>query len=304
MEVHQNTSIFNNDRILAWLKYFSDNIDLNLERVKIMDVIAKKKNVIPTVESNRRVLVFADEANANLFYDMWSAGLGECNVWFKEGLEPSGDVEKSTVRECINRTISGPTAILVLNNNARTDYKVGLDNSRFSRGSIRYVSSEIRSVIVSMLHLDVQDTACIISGESIAVEAAMIASEGTIIAVEYDKRDKAAMEDNVEKFGLHNVAIVDNCEADTMIQLPTPSLAFIVASPNLEKEIQTLLKVNPNMRFIIYTLELNIMCDIPYFFKKYDIKNMDIIQISLSKLNPKNFLMEAQPAPWIISGEA
>ncbi len=32
-----------------------------------------------------------------------------------------------------------------------------------------------------------QDNLCIISGESIVVEAAMIAAEGSIIAVEYDR---------------------------------------------------------------------------------------------------------------------
>ena len=37
MEKHVNTSIYTNDRILAWLKYFSEKAELNLERVKIID---------------------------------------------------------------------------------------------------------------------------------------------------------------------------------------------------------------------------------------------------------------------------
>ena len=78
MEKHVNTSIYTNDRILAWLKYFSEKAELNLERVKIIDTTEKKKNVLPSVESNRRVLIFAGPDNQNLFYDMWMAGLGEC----------------------------------------------------------------------------------------------------------------------------------------------------------------------------------------------------------------------------------
>jgi precorrin-6Y C5,15-methyltransferase (decarboxylating) len=301
MEKHVNTSIYTNDRILSWLKYFSEKAELNLERVKIIDTTEKKKNVIPSVESNRRVLIFASSDNQNLFYDMWMAGLGECEVWFKPGLDPVGEVEPSKVRECINLEIEEPTAILIINNNAHSN-RIGIKNDHFSRGSIRYVGNEIRAVIISMLDVADQDTICIISGESIAVEAAMIANEGTIIAVEYSRHDRQSMEDNVQKFGLNNVEIIDNCDPEKLIQLPAPDQAFLVASERMEEEIANLLKVNPKMRFTIYTLEMHLLCEIPAIFEKYGIQNMEIIQIALSKMNSKN-IFEAQPAPWIISGE-
>lgn len=302
MEKHINTSIFSNDRILTWLKYFSEKAELNLERVKIIDTTQKKRNVLPSVETNRRVLIFAGEGNENLFYDMWMAGLGECEVWYKSGLDPEGDVSPVMVRECINKPIEGPAAILIINNNARTNRRIGMKNDNFSLGSVRYVGSEIRAVILSMLDVDDTDTVCIISGESIAVEAAMMAGDGTIIAVEYNPHDRRLMEDNVEKFGLHNVEIIDNCEPETLIHKPIPNQAFIVATDRLEQEIASLLKVNPKMKFTVYTLELNVLCEIPKLFEKYGIGNMEAIQISLSKLNSKN-VFEAQPAPWIISGE-
>ena len=301
MEKHINTSIYTNDRILSWLKYFSEKADLNLERVKVIDITEKKKNVLPSVSANRRVLVFAGEDPKNLFYDMWMAGLGEVEVWFKPGLEPEGEVEPSVVRECINLEIRKPTAILFINNDAHTSH-AGLKNDNFSRGSVRYVGSEIRAVIVSMLNINDQDTICIISGESIAVEAAMIANEGTVICVEYNKHDRQLMLDNADKFGLSNVEITDNCDAQTLINYPAPNQAFIVATDKLEQEIENLLKVNPKMKFTIYTLEMNILCSIPAIFEKFGISNMEVIQIAISKLNSKN-IFEAQPAPWIITGE-
>ena len=63
---------------------------------------------------------------------------------------------------------------------------------------------------MNKLNLDDQDNICIISGESIAVEAAMIANEGSVIAVEYDSRDQTTMDENIEKFGLNNVTVVDS----------------------------------------------------------------------------------------------
>lgn len=42
-----------------------------------------------------------------------------------------------------------------------------------AHGTVRYVGNEIRAVIMSMLAVDVQDTICIVSGESIVVETAI-----------------------------------------------------------------------------------------------------------------------------------
>ena len=45
-----------------------------------------------------------------------------------------------------------------------------------------------------------QDNICVISGESIAIEAALLASEGNVTAVEYSNADRNTMEDNIEHF--------------------------------------------------------------------------------------------------------
>ncbi|MCR5667166.1 MAG: precorrin-6B methylase [Eubacterium sp.] len=298
------TSIFTNDIILSWLSYFSRETDVNLEKVKILDISKKKRNIIPTVESKRFVLILANEVHKNFFYDLWSAGLGDCTIWMKASVRPTNEgCTSEKLGDCINTEIDGPCVMLIRNDNARSVYKIGLDNDSFSNGPIRYVGHEIRTVIMGELHIDENDTICIISGESIAVEAAMIANEGTIIAVEYAKGDRETMEDNLSKFGLHNVEIVSDCEVATLKEHPAPSLAFIVATQNLENEIKNLLEINPKMQFVIYTLELDILSSIPELFKKYDIQDMEVVQIAVSKLNHKN-VFETQPVPWLISGQA
>ena len=295
-------SIFTNEIMLTWMGYFSKEADLNLEKVKLLDISAKKKNVIPTVESNKRVLIFADKNNKNLLYDLWDAGLGDCDIWFKEGATPSGEVSKTKIKYSINIEIEGPCAMLIINNNAHSSMKIGIGNDNFSGGSIRYVGHELRAVMMSMLDLDSQDTVCIISGESIAVEAALAAHEGTIIAVEYDKTDRETMEENVGKFGLHNVEIVSDAMRETLKKYPVPGIGFIVASNKIEEEMAALLSVNPKCRFVIYTLDLVMLTEIVNLFKKFDIKNMEVVQIAVSKL--KNNIYENQPVPWIITGEA
>lgn len=295
-------SSFTNAQILSWLEYFAKKAGLDIEKIKLIDISKKQKNLIPTIETHKRVLVFADAGDPNFFFNLWDYGLGDCDIWFKTGLTPEGGVNICKLSEMIDTEITGPSVMLIFNPNSRSSYRIGMQNDNFSQGSVRYVASEIRSIIVNKLHLDDQDTICIISGESIAVESAMIASDGQIIAVEYNKHDRYSMEENINKFGLTNVIIVDDTSRASMRNLPVPSLSFIVATERFEEEVQNLLKINPQMKFVVYTLELDILSSILRIFEKYHISRSEVIQISMSKLNRKN-VFEAKPAPWILSGE-
>jgi precorrin-6Y C5,15-methyltransferase (decarboxylating) len=55
------------------------------------------------------------------------------------------------------------------------------------------------------------------------------------------------------------------------------------------------------MQFVIYTLDLGILADTKIIFDKVGIKNMEAMQISVSKTNKDNIFV-AQPAPWLITG--
>lgn len=83
-------NLFDNEQVLAWLRYFMENANLDLARVKILDITRKNKNLLPTVLSNRSVLVFTDAGHPQIFYDLWDAGLGSCEIWYNEGSEPGG----------------------------------------------------------------------------------------------------------------------------------------------------------------------------------------------------------------------
>lgn len=228
---------------------------------------------------------------------------GDCDVWYNEGSEPAGEIKHDKVSNMINRGINASAGMLIVNEHARNTYKIGMDNHNFKRGSIHYVGSEIRSVILNKMHVGRQDDICVISGESIAVEAAIIATEGTVIAVEYNKDDRATMEENIDHFGLHNIQVIDHVDEETMKGCPVPSLVFMVASASMEQEIEYLTKLNPQISIVIYTLDFGVAASISGIFEKYGIKDTEVIQISVARLNSKNSF-EQQPAPWIITGKA
>lgn len=296
-------TMFSNEVIMSWLQYFSQNVDISLAKLKMLDITGKNKNLIPTVMCNRLVLVFTDAGHPDIFYDMWNAELGDCVIWYNEGSEPAGEIKHDKVSDMINRGINASAAMLIINPNAATNYQVGIDNSRFSCGSIDYVCQEVRAVIMNKLSLGDQDNICIISGESIAVEAAMIAGEGSVIAVEYDRRDRETMKENVEKFGLANVTIIDSLKDGFPSDLPVPNIAFIVASSRIDGEIKSLLAVNPAMHVVIYSLDFEILTSLPHLLRKNGLERTEAIHIAVSRVNSKN-MAEPFPAPWLISARS
>ena len=301
--MEQEKQMFSNDSILAWLTYYAETTNVDLQKVKILDITRKNKNLIPTVESHNATLVFTEAGHPDIFYRMWTAGLGECTVWYNEGSDPSGQILHKPIREMINRGINASAAMLIMNPNARSTSKIGMKNMNFSRGSVHYVGSEIRAAMRSKMHIDQADNICIISGESLAVEAALLAPEGTIIAVEYSQRDRRTLEDNAHEFGLHNIEIIDHVDDESLKGLPVPTFTMLVASASMEQEIEALLRVNPHMEFLVYTLDFQCAASLPALFDHYGIGDTEVIQISVSKLNAKRNMV-AEPAPWLITGQA
>lgn len=295
-------NIFTNTHIISWLQYFAGNTDIDLEHVKILDITRKNKNLIPTVEAHRCVLVFTEAGHPDIFYKMWTVGLGDCEVVYNEGSEPEGQIKRNKVSDMIDRGINASAGMIILNPNARSTVKFGMDNKKFYSGSVKYVGSEIRSVLLSKMQIDESKNLCVISGESIAVEAAMITGEGCVIAVEYKERDRETMEENISQFGLQNITIVDHVGEDTMKGLPVPDVTMLVASASMEQELDYLTKINPNMEIVIYTLDFKVAASMKDLLAKYNINDPTIIQIAVSKLTSKN-VFENQPAPWIISGK-
>lgn len=295
--------VYSNNEMLAWVGNFADRMGVSPEKIKMLNICGKKKNILPTIETHKRVMIFADESQPDLFYELWEGGYGDYDMWIGTGISSGDDVKTCKVKEFMDKKITEPLVIFIINENTREASRYGIKNEFFSKGSVNYVGHEIRAVIMNMLSCDVGDTICIVSGESIAIEAAIEASEGTIIAVEPDARDMRSLQDNVSKFGVHNIEIISNVTEESMAGVPVPRLAFIVASKRLEEEIKVLLKVNPKCQFIIYTLELDMVVSIKNIFAKYNIENTEVLQIAVSK-SDKRSVMVAQPSPWMISGEA
>lgn len=292
---------FNNETILRWLSYFSQHSQLDMGTLKILDITRENKNIIPAVQSSRQVMVLTDPGHPDIFYDMWDAGLGGCDIWYNEGSDPAGPIKHDKLQDMIDRGINAPAGMLIINEDYRSTYQIGLDNQRFTAGSIKYVSSEVRAVIMSKLQAELRDSILTVGAASIAVEAALVAAEGSVVAVEHAERDAATMEENARKFGLNNVTVVKSVAEAA--ELPPPGTAFIVASRYMEQEIAALLERNPDIRLFVYTLDFRHLSAVPKIFERHRIEVTEALQLGVTRLNARGQL-ESDPAPWLIAGQA
>lgn len=293
-------ALFTNDVILKWLQYFAENTPIDLEQIKMMDVTKKNMNIIPTVESHKAVLAFVEAGDTEVFYRMWNAGLGDVEVWYNEGSDPSGEIKHDDVRFMIDRGINASAGMLMVNPNAVSTNKSGLGDVTM-RPTSRQLGTEIRDIILSKMRIDVEDTICVVGGEIIAIDAAFRASEGTVIAVEYNGKQRAALEENVEYYDLRNVKILDRVDDENMKGLPAPAIAFLVASASLNQEIDCLMKLNPNIILVVYTLDFAEAGKLRDLFEDKGIKDAEVIRVAIDRLN-SDHTFDREPAPWIVSG--
>ena len=68
---------FSNSGMLNWLGFFANKMDVSPEKIKMLNICGRQKNVVPTIDTHKRVLIYTDASHEDLFYTLWEAGFGE-----------------------------------------------------------------------------------------------------------------------------------------------------------------------------------------------------------------------------------
>ena len=58
--------MYENKDMLSWLGYFADMMKVSPEKIKMLNICGKQKNVVPTIDTHKRVLIFADQSHEDL----------------------------------------------------------------------------------------------------------------------------------------------------------------------------------------------------------------------------------------------
>ncbi len=110
-------------------------------------------------------------------------------------------------------------------------------------------SSEVR--VMALAELDLGNTSVVwdvgAGSGSIAIEAAQIASSGTVYAIEMDTDDQEMLRENLQDFGITNVVPIHGQAPEAWAELPDPDAVFIGGTgrtvPTLVEQAYARLKV-------------------------------------------------------------
>jgi len=108
---------------------------------------------------------------------------------------------------------------------------------------------------------------------SVSIEAALLAYEGSVFAIEVDPEGVNICEDNLRTFAVDNVRVVQGLAPEILVDLPSPDAVFVGGSKgNMEKIIETCLsRLNGGGRLVVNAITLDNVAEAYQTFRHFGI---------------------------------
>ena len=293
------------------LQYFAAKTGVSWDDVKTISLHGRVENPVSNVLTHLKTFFLLDSNMnaAKVCQELKKADLGHLEVIVGERL--SYEDEKftyGTAEELANLEFDNLSVILVFNPDARRLKIVthGLSDEEFIRGDVPMTKSEIRSISLSKLEVRKRDIVYDIGAGtgSVTVELARQVFEGRIFAVEINHDAAKLIDENISKFNLQNVKVIEGKAPEAIMDLPAPDRVFIGGSKgNMDEIIKTVLDKNKDARIVINAIALETVAASLEVIKKYQLKNVEIVQASIAKARKIGSynMMNGQNPVYIIS---
>lgn len=250
------------------LSYFCAKIGVSWENVKIVNLHGARENLWQAVLTHEKVFAITGGSGgvSEALTELVRMGFASLTAYVGERLSYEDErIRKGTVQELLKGAddCDGLTVLYLENPRAVGSPLTGLPDTAFVRGDAAHgnqtpmTKSEVRAVVMSRLRIRETDIVYDIGAGtgSVTVEMALAASKGTVYAVECDPKAVELCKLNKQKFGLHNIKIIEGTAPHILCELPAPDAAFIGGSRGqLRDIIACLVKKNPTVRLVVNTV--------------------------------------------------
>ena len=298
---------------ISSIVYFCSKLKTSWDDIKIVSVHGRDNNVIGSIMTNNKtfILTGGKQKTQDICKMLCECGLGDVVISVGENLSYDNErITTKTARELINDCFDDLSVMLVYNENSFTRKYIthGIPDEEFIRGEVPMTKCEVRSVSISKLRLKQNDICYDIGAGtgSVAVEMALLATDGFVYAVEKDPDALALLEENKKKFGTYNLKIIDATAPDGLDDLPAPDRVFIGGSSgNMAEIFEMILVKNPKARIVVNAITLETVSETLSCFEKCELIDVDIVQMSVAKskkISAYNMMMGQNPV-YIFSGQ-
>ena len=289
--------------------YLCGRLSMPWEDVKLLSLHGRAENLIGAVRANAKVFALAgggDGVNA-LCEKLLYYGFSNVTVYVGERLSyPEERIRRGTPKELLGQSFDPLCSVLIENPNPEKRSVCGLEDEAFIRGKVPMTKSEVRSVSLAKLGLT-RDAVVYDVGAgtgSVSVEAALLAPEGAVYAVEKKEEAVALLKENRQKFAADNLFVVPGLAPEALEELPAPTHVFIGGSSgNLRQIMELALAKNPGARIVLNAIALETAAEALECVKTLPVKDADICCVTVGKAREVGnyHMMMGQNPVYIIS---
>lgn len=269
--------------------YFCGKLGVSWEDVHLLSLHGRKQNLIDAVKYHEKVFVLCGEKDGipKICCKLKEYGLGDVKVAVGTDLSYEQErIVQGTAESLMKEDFAPLSVLLICNSDVKKRIGHGLDDDLFLRGKVPMTKSEVRSISLSKLRLHKDAVVWDVGAGtgSVSIEAASLAKDGVVYAIE--KKDEAIdlLEQNKRKFGTDNLEIIKGLAPEALEGLPAPTHAFIGGSSgNLKEILEVLLEQNPRVRVVINAIALETVAEAMQCLKSMAFTDVDIAQVSVAK---------------------
>lgn len=295
------------------LQYLCAKLLTSWDDAKVISLHGREENLCAAVMTNNKtfVLTGGNHTIATICSELCRYDLSDVLVSVGENLSYENERIVTAKAAALSDTHFDNLSVMLIINPTplKKEYDVpGLPDDAFLRAEVPMTKSEIRSVSISKLRLKQTDVVYDIGAGtgSVSVEAALVCTKGTVFAIEKNKQAIDLIQRNSKKFGTKNMRVIVGLAPEALSDLPIPHKAFIGGSSgNMLEIIGALLKKNPHIRIVVNAIALETLSETLRVFEQYQLKDVDIIQLNVSKAKSVGsyHMMGAHNPIYILSGE-
>ena len=290
--------------------YFAAKLQTSWDDMLLTSVHGRQMNLLAVLKKNRKVFTLASDAKSirEVAELLLTYGMDELIMSVGTNLSyPEEQITTGTPADFQNYDTAGVSVILLeKKEHIAPVITHGIPDEAFIRAKVPMTKEEVRSISLSKLQLCADSIVYDVGAGtgSISIEAACMADQGMVYAIEKKEEAAKLIGENQKKFGVSNLEIIHGKAPEAFEGLPTPTHAFLGGTGGNMREIIGLLREkNPQIRIVVNCIALETLAEITALLQEWDISDADITSVNISKSKKlgQYHLMIGQNPVYVIS---